>query len=86
MKQDFRRKKLQRRNQRYPFLGDRYRSGDNLRSQTSLEETEDPSILENDFLSRIHPYIFTSILPKLFERSNETRIFFQALILTSHLP
>ena len=38
--------------------------------QSNLEEKVNPSILKNEFFSRIDPSIFTSIAPVLLDQSN----------------
>ena len=40
--------------------------------QSNLEEKNNLNILEDDFLLRTDPFIFTSIAPVLFDRSNKT--------------
>ena len=40
--------------------------------QSNLDEKDNPSILKDDFYSRTDPSIFTSIIPVLLDRSNET--------------
>ena len=40
--------------------------------QSNLEEQANPSILKDDFSSRIDPPIFTSIEPLLLDHLNET--------------
>ena len=46
--------------------------------QSNLEENVNPTILKDDFSSRIDPPIFTLIAPVLLDRSDETSWFFPA--------
>ena len=55
-------------------------------NDVQLEEKVNPSILKDDFSSRIDPLIFTSIEPLLLDWSNKTSWVFPALKSTSHLP
>ena len=40
--------------------------------QSNLEEKASPSILKDDYSSRLDPSIFTSVAPALLDQSNET--------------
>ena len=51
--------------------------------QYNLEDKVKPSILKDDFSSKTDPFIFTSIAPVLFDRSNETSSVFPAFKSTS---
>ena len=52
--------------------------------QSNLEEKVNPSILKDDFSSRIDPPIFTAIEPLLLDQSNKTSQVLPALKSTSH--
>ena len=54
-----------------------------LEPQSNLEYKDNPSILKNDFLSRLDSFIFTSIA-QLFDRSYKKNGVFPALKSTSH--
>ena len=50
----------------------------------SIQEAYTSSILEDDFSSKIDPFLFTSIAPELLDWSNERSWVFAALKLTSY--
>ena len=52
--------------------------------QSNLEEKASPSILKDDYSSRLDPSIFTSVAPALLDQSNETSWVFPAMNSTSH--
>ena len=54
------------------FLAGSFSNRDNVRAQSNLEEKVNPSILKDDFSSRTDPFIFTSMILVLLDRSNET--------------
>ena len=67
IKRNLRRKKLHRANQGSNFLEGNL-AIDNVRAQSNLEETVNPSILKDDFSLRTDPSTFTSIAAVLLDR------------------
>ena len=49
--------------------------------QYNLEKEDGASTLRDDFFSRIHSFIFTSIAPELWNLSNKANQFFPVLSL-----
>ena len=59
-------------NQGSNFLGGRFSNSDDVRAPIQFRRVSQPSILKDDFSSRIYPSIFPSITPVLSDQSNET--------------
>ena len=62
---NFGRKELHRTNQNSNFLEGSFRNRYNVRAQSNLEETVNPSISKDDFSSKTDPSIFRLIAPVL---------------------